>query len=117
MLGRRSLSSCIMINDRRFRVQSNLFAFLWQVCQQGTRAVLWCDAICIDQDGIFERNHQVQLMGRIYEQATTVLVWLRYQARNDGPNIEDLRLHHEAMLDRRRKEESWSLFAELCTRQ
>jgi hypothetical protein len=79
--------------------------------------VLWCDAICIDQDSIFERNHQVQLMGRIYEQATTVLVWLRYQARNDGLDMKDLRLHYKAMLDQRRNDKRWSLFADLCTNQ
>jgi hypothetical protein len=37
---------------------------------------MWVDSICIDQDSLIERNHQVRLMGEIYEKATTVLVWL-----------------------------------------
>jgi hypothetical protein len=37
---------------------------------------LWIDAICINQASIEERNHQVGLMGKVYERAETVLVWL-----------------------------------------
>lgn len=36
----------------------------------------WIDAICINQDDTFERNHQVNLMGSIYSQAALVLSWL-----------------------------------------
>lgn len=35
----------------------------------------WIDAICIDQDAVFERNHQVRMMSEIYKSATFVLVW------------------------------------------
>ncbi|KAH3991299.1 hypothetical protein HBI38_218940 [Parastagonospora nodorum] len=38
--------------------------------------VFWVDALCINQADTFERNSQVQLMGRIYSSATTVLIWL-----------------------------------------
>jgi hypothetical protein len=34
------------------------------------------DAICIDQDNILERGHQVKQMGEIYSYAGTVLTWL-----------------------------------------
>ncbi|KAK0643349.1 hypothetical protein B0T16DRAFT_459510 [Cercophora newfieldiana] len=43
--------------------------------KQGSR-VLWIDAICIDQDSLLERNHQVTLMGEIYTAAHNVLIWL-----------------------------------------
>lgn len=33
---------------------------------------LWVDAICIDQQNITERSHQVALMGRIYSKAVRV---------------------------------------------
>ncbi|OAL43153.1 HET-domain-containing protein [Pyrenochaeta sp. DS3sAY3a] len=36
---------------------------------------LWIDQICIDQSNISERNHQVRLMGWIYEQAECTLIW------------------------------------------
>ena len=36
----------------------------------------WIDAICIDQENVSERNHQVRMMKSVYSQATLVLVWL-----------------------------------------
>ena len=38
--------------------------------------VLWIDALCINQQDVSERNHQVSQMGRIYQSATGVLAWL-----------------------------------------
>jgi hypothetical protein len=36
----------------------------------------WIDQICVNQDDISERNHQVGLMKDIYSRAAKVLVWL-----------------------------------------
>ena len=38
--------------------------------------VVWIDSVCINQAIVQERNHQVSLMGRIYSEATGVIVWL-----------------------------------------
>lgn len=37
---------------------------------------IWVDQICINQDDIKEKNSQIPLMKRIYEQASKVIVWL-----------------------------------------
>ncbi|KAH6622246.1 heterokaryon incompatibility protein-domain-containing protein [Boeremia exigua] len=37
---------------------------------------LWVDALSMDQSNIQERNHQVQMMGKIYSTAKIVIVWL-----------------------------------------
>jgi hypothetical protein len=37
---------------------------------------LWVDTICINQDDTREKSSQVWLMGRIYRQATSVVIWL-----------------------------------------
>ncbi|KAF1998514.1 HET-domain-containing protein [Amniculicola lignicola CBS 123094] len=37
---------------------------------------IWVDAICINEDDVKERNHQVGLMGDIYSEAHTVYAWL-----------------------------------------
>ncbi|KAK4554266.1 hypothetical protein LTR86_008794 [Recurvomyces mirabilis] len=36
----------------------------------------WVDKLCIDQDNILEKNHQVSMMGDIYRHAFEVLIWL-----------------------------------------
>ncbi|KAH9861047.1 hypothetical protein IAQ61_010783 [Plenodomus lingam] len=36
----------------------------------------WIDAVCIDQNNIEEKNHQVDQMGLIYSNATAVDIWL-----------------------------------------
>jgi hypothetical protein len=36
---------------------------------------LWIDQICIDQTNIQERSQQVSMMGKIYSNATEVLIW------------------------------------------
>lgn len=37
---------------------------------------VWVDSICINQDDVGERGHQVKLMKDIYQYARSVLVWL-----------------------------------------
>ena len=66
----------ILINGGRFYVRLNLWKFLDLARWRNETQPIWIDAICIDQDNIEERNHQVQMMGDIYRSATEVLVWL-----------------------------------------
>lgn len=37
---------------------------------------IWIDSLCINQDDINERSHQVRLMGDIYTRAIKTMVWL-----------------------------------------
>ncbi|KAH7410054.1 heterokaryon incompatibility protein-domain-containing protein [Phaeosphaeria sp. MPI-PUGE-AT-0046c] len=75
----------IRLNGLSFRIRHNLYCFL-QVAYSTLRfnpdlaGLLWIDAICIDQENLSERGHQVKQMGRIYKSASTVLVWL-------GPDV------------------------------
>ncbi|KAH6721662.1 heterokaryon incompatibility protein-domain-containing protein [Leptodontidium sp. MPI-SDFR-AT-0119] len=43
---------------------------------------LWADQICIEQDDLVERGHQVKLMGAIYKNTEKVLVWLGQDEKN-----------------------------------
>ncbi|KAF2098866.1 hypothetical protein NA57DRAFT_56504 [Rhizodiscina lignyota] len=43
----------------------------------------WIDAICIDQSNIAERNQQIKLMGNIYSDAVSVMVWLGEEEERD----------------------------------
>ncbi|KAF4472610.1 Heterokaryon incompatibility 6 OR allele [Fusarium albosuccineum] len=53
----------------------NALASCNQEAHQGPY-LLWVDMLCINQGDIPERSQQVQLMGKIFRQATNVLVWL-----------------------------------------
>jgi hypothetical protein len=48
---------------------------LWRMWKR-LPARFWADAICINQEDMRERNHQVQLMESIYSQASLVVSWL-----------------------------------------
>jgi hypothetical protein len=68
----------IMLNGRPFSVRTNLWQFLSEARHRMEHhtALIWIDAICIDQEHTKERNHQVAMMGEIYSKASHVVVWL-----------------------------------------
>jgi Heterokaryon incompatibility protein (HET) len=57
-------------------VHENLADFLRLASEKYHHPPIWIDAICINQDDDNEKNHQIPLMGKIYSNATQVLVWL-----------------------------------------
>jgi len=58
------------------RVTANCEVALRRLRRQTTERTLWIDAICIDQNNVKERNHQVKQMGAIYSSADQVLIYL-----------------------------------------
>lgn len=68
----------IWVDDQPLRIRQNLYEFLriYQNDRELQTDFLWIDQICIDQQSIPERNHQVQLMAQVFQGATTVLSWL-----------------------------------------
>ncbi|KAL6702460.1 hypothetical protein ACN47E_001830 [Coniothyrium glycines] len=66
----------ILMNNKPCRVRGNLCDFLNSAQNLLNDTFLWIDALCIDQDNVLERNHQVQQMGSIYSGADTVVIWL-----------------------------------------
>lgn len=67
----------IWVNGRLVNVRQNLeHALIALQKRPGSPRYLWVDALCINQENIEERNHQVGLMGNIYRCAEVVLVWL-----------------------------------------
>lgn len=47
-----------------------------QIAQKQHAEYLWVDSICINQNDVAERAAQVAIMGQIYRQAQTVVIWL-----------------------------------------
>lgn len=66
----------ILVNGKAFPLHLNLWDLLYHLRLNGERTFLWADALCINQLNLRERNFHVQLMGRIYQNAESVIVWL-----------------------------------------
>lgn len=50
---------------------------------------MWIDQICIDQDDMKERSHQVKMMAPVYKGAQRVIAWLTSLSQRHG-NFDDL---------------------------
>lgn len=70
----------IKLNEAKFSTRENLWFFLRQLRRSREHEYKWTDAMCIDQSNVPEKNAQVPLMGRIYENAARVFVWLGQEA-------------------------------------
>ena len=74
----------IRVNGRLFEIRENLFHFLVELQSSTTGQWLWVDAVCINQAADAEKSHQVNMMGRIYNRAQMVRVWLGSEADGSG---------------------------------
>ncbi|PMD45785.1 heterokaryon incompatibility, partial [Hyaloscypha variabilis F] len=74
-------------NNNNFQIPARLEAALQDLRMRDDLLVIWIDAICINQRNIEERNAQVQLMRRIYQQAIYVRIWLDMDISVDDPAI------------------------------
>jgi hypothetical protein len=63
-------------DDKLLEITPSLRDGLAQMRLPDKRRLLWADAVCINQEDMTERSHQVQKMLQIYQHATQVLVWL-----------------------------------------
>jgi hypothetical protein len=72
----------IKVNDKDMTVRKNCEYVLQQVAVTKVSRYYWLDALCIDQDGTHEKNHQVAMIGQIYKRAAHVLACI-------GPHADD----------------------------
>ncbi|KAI8630561.1 heterokaryon incompatibility protein-domain-containing protein [Xylariaceae sp. FL1651] len=66
----------IIIGKRQLRIGRNLYSALRNLRRKDRPIRLWVDAICINQDDVNERNHQVQQMRSIYSSAFQTIIYL-----------------------------------------
>jgi hypothetical protein len=66
----------ITLNGASFQATRNLVTALRRVRSSVTPRIIWIDAICINQKDLDERAQQIVIMGKIYETASSVLVFL-----------------------------------------
>ena len=84
--GDATMKEVIICDGKTLWITSSLANALRSVRLPTKVRVLWADGICINQDDIKERGHQVILMAAIYSAAHQVLCWLgndeKLQAKN-----------------------------------
>lgn len=66
----------ITLNGFECYVMEHLYTALQYLRLLNRSRCLWVDAICINQDNVEERGHQVGQMRLVYEKAKGVLIWL-----------------------------------------
>ena len=71
-----AIQVCSEYGNSALEIPANLGAALRRFRHGSSTRTLWIDSICINQNDDDERSHQVQLMGKIYRSASTVLIWL-----------------------------------------
>lgn len=74
--GSNERSETIITNGRPSGVTNNLHLALSYLRLPHCDRILWVDALCIDQENLKERTHQVGQMARIYGNADSVIFWL-----------------------------------------
>lgn len=77
----------ITVNRKPFRVTKNLHIALHHLRDRVTPRVVWIDAICINQNDVPEKTHQVQLMRDIYKHASRAIVWLGQESETSAKAI------------------------------
>ena len=78
----------LVVGDQYIGIARNLYDALIQLRSPTKTRRLWIDAICIEQDNIMERNHQVQMMKRVFSDAASVIVWLGDLPSNVTPTLD-----------------------------
>ena len=80
----------IICNGHVVRVTRNLCNALQKMRLPNRSRLVWADAVCINQDDIVERGHQVRLMGLIYKRAKRVIIWAGRDDNRDAPSAFSL---------------------------
>jgi hypothetical protein len=62
--------------QQQFTVTANLASALRRIRHRDRDRILWIDAICINQNDVLERGHQVSFMRSVYKSAERTLIWL-----------------------------------------
>lgn len=82
----------VFIGSCSFNVTDNLHAALLELRNHTLERTIWVDAICIDQATEREKEHQIEIMAKIYGQANRVIVWLGEAATNSNQALDTIRI-------------------------
>lgn len=66
----------ISLSDHTKAVTDNLRAALYALRDKTDTRLIWIDALCINQEDNTEKDHQVKLMGKLYQKCASCWIWL-----------------------------------------
>jgi len=82
----------ILLEGTSIPVPVSLYGALEALRRRAETALVWVDALCINQQNKDERSQQVQLMTSIYSKAESVAIWLGPEADNSLLAIDLLKV-------------------------
>lgn len=112
-------NNTVMVNGKTCKVTANLEALLHQLRQlpeASSGMGFWIDGLCINQDDIAEKNHQVRLMKRIYTQALSTIIWLGPGNEASDRAANAIERHEKSRSDDTLSLVEWELIFELWSR-
>lgn len=105
-----------ILNGKPVSITANLDCALRHLRHEDRTRVLWVDALCINQNNVHERNHQVQLMRQIYSRAHTVIIWLGPAEEGDDWAIRNVHIHATDWEDPAWDQQAFDALARICNR-
>lgn len=108
--------------DFYFDVPQSLLNCLMALRHKKDSKMIWVDAICINQEVLFEKNHQIPMMPEIYGRAQCVDIWIgdsdhESKVAIDFMQNEILRLQHfDELFDDPQSATKWLALGNLLTR-
>ncbi|KAK2598703.1 hypothetical protein N8I77_012095 [Diaporthe amygdali] len=82
-------------DGKRVKITENAEALLRNLRRPDESRRVWIDGVCINQDDLTERSHQVSLMHAIYSGASNVLVWLGESDKHTRSVFEFFKIMYE----------------------
>ncbi|KAF4537721.1 Heterokaryon incompatibility protein [Lasiodiplodia theobromae] len=77
----------ITVNDKPYPITENLHAAIKRLRFPDLERTLWVDAICINQQDVYERSAQVAIMGDIFQKARMVIIWFARVVKSFNPTF------------------------------
>jgi hypothetical protein len=106
----------VKCDEVTINVPRNLGRALRRLRYRDRQRRLWMDSVCIDQQNVEEKNCQVARMGKIFERATRVIVWLGEEDLNTASAYGTMELLSKAASVLATQEEA-VIWHELLTKQ
>lgn len=80
----------IYCDNHTIHITTNLFQALQRLRSSTDVRALWADSVCINQEDLEEKGHQVSIMGLIYSSATRVLIYIGSDPGVHGSEVASL---------------------------